>query len=189
MTRIKWKISLKAKTASALILSILLFSLCAFADVKVEGWRSQSYDYIISNINDYPDYVFLTSSAIWGWEHASLINKTGSFGGGYQLDGFIVNAISAQDFDTEKFLSHKDEFSPDTVNCTDYCRNNPRILSSNITLDKAVSVKEILPVEKIEVYLKIDNITSHSLNLSKTGMLYYYDNGTTQEMPVDYVPE
>ncbi|VVB72597.1 Uncharacterised protein [uncultured archaeon] len=185
MTCIRMGIGPGGRIAIAIILAALLLFHCAFADVKVEGWISQNCKYIISNINDYPDYVFLTSSDIWGWEQASLIDKNGTFGGGYKLDSFIVHAARAQDFDRERFFRHRDESSPGYVNCTDYCMDNPKIVSSNITLDKAISINEILPLEKIECYLKIDNITSQRLNLSRTRMLYYYENGSTQEMPVE----
>ncbi len=164
------------------ILVILLLLPCASADVKVEGWREQSYDYVISNINDFPDYVFLTSSAIWGWEYASVINSTGHFGGGYKLDSFIVHAVKASDFDWQEFSGQENASDLQAVNCTDYCQNNALIVSSNLTLPKAASVQEIIPLQKIEIYLKVNNITSQALNISKTRMVYYYSNGTVQEM-------
>ena len=187
MTRLGWRIWLnRRKIKAALISAVLLLSLCALADVKVEGWRDLSYDYIISNINDYPDYVLLTSSNIWGWKYASMINSTGSFGNGYKLDDFIVHAIKASDFDRDLFLSHRDEYDPNTVNCTDYCQNNSKIVSSSsLMLPKATSIEEILALEKIEVFLKIDNITDQALNISKTKTLYYYENGTVQELLPD----
>lgn len=164
------------------ILVVLLLLPCASADVKVEGWREQSYDYVISNINDFPDYVFLTSSAIWGWEYATVINSTGHFGGGYKLDSFIVHAVKASDFDRQEFSGQGNVSDQEAVNCTDYCQNNALIVSSNLTLPKATSVQEMIPLQKIEVYLKVNNITSQDLNISKTRMLYYYSNGTVQEM-------
>jgi hypothetical protein len=186
MTRLGWKIWLfKGKIKAALITAVLLLSLCALADVKVEGWKDLSYDYIISNINDYPDYVFLTSSNIWGWKYASLINSTGSFGKGYKLDDFKVHAIKASDFDRDLFLRERDEYDLNTVNCTDYCQNNTNIVSSSLMLPKATSIEEILALEKIEVFLKIDNITNQALNISKTKTLYYYENGTVQELLPD----
>lgn len=164
------------------ILVILLLLPCASADVKVDGWREQSYDYVISNINDFPDYVFLTSSAIWGWEYASVIDSTGHFGGGYKLDSFIVHAVKASDFDWKEFSGQGNVSDQEAVNCTDYCQNNALIISSNLTLPKATSVQEIIPLQKIEVYLKVENITSQALNISKTRMVYHYSNGTVQEM-------
>ncbi len=184
MTRRGWMIWLPGrKIGIVALLAVLLLSFGALADIKVEGWRDQSYDYIISNVNDFPDYVFLTSSAIWGWDYASLINSTGSFGGGYKLDSFIVHAMRASDFNRDKFFSQRDENDRETVNCTGYCQDNPKIVSSNLTLPKSISVEEMIPLEKIEVYLKVDGITDQALNISKIKMLYYYENGTVQELP------
>jgi len=165
---------------AALALAALLLP-CAYADVKVEGWREQSYDYTITNINDFPDYVFLTSSVIWGWEYASVLNGTGSFGGGYKLDGFHVHAIRSANFDKERFFRLKQENDQDAVNCTDYCRNNAEIVSSNLSLPRSVSVQETVPLQKILVQLKVEDITDRTLNISKTKMLYYYANGTVRE--------
>jgi hypothetical protein len=173
------------KIKATLISTVLLLSLCASADVKVEGWKDLYYDYIISNINDYSDYIFLTSSNIHGWEYASLINSTGLFGKGYKLDDFIVHAIKTSDFNRDLFFSHRDEYDPNTVNCTDYCQDNSKIVSSSLMLPKAISVEEILALEKIEVFLKIDNITDQALDISKTKTLYYYENGTIQEILPD----
>jgi len=171
------------KTAVLALLGLLLLSFGVLADVKVEGWRDQSYDYLISNMNDFPGYVFLTSSAIWGWDYASLINSTGSFGGGYKLDGFIVHAMETSDFDRDKFFSQRDQYDQEIVNCTKYCQDNPRIVSANLTLPKSISVEERIPLSKIEVYLNVDSISDQALNISKTKMLYYYENGTIQELP------
>lgn len=165
---------------SALVIAALLLP-CAYADIKVEGWREQRYDYTITNISDYPDYVFLTSSAIRGWEYASVLDKTGSFGGGYKLDGFYVHAIRSSDFNAARFFSQRDEYDRDVANCADYCQNNPNIASSSLFLPKAVSVQEAISLEKIKVFLKVDGIADQVLNISKVKMLYYYTNGTVKE--------
>jgi hypothetical protein len=167
----------------AFFLTVILLTLSASADVPVEGMKQADYNYVISNIKDYPDYVFLTSSAIWGWSYASIINSTGDFGGGYKLDSFQLHAIKASDFERAKFFAARDQYNQEIANCTDYCRDNPKIVSSNLTLPKATSVNEILPLEKIEVDLRIDSITDQALKISKTKMLYYYENGTVQEFP------
>lgn len=171
------------KIAVVALLGLLLLSFCVLADLKVEGWREQSYEYIISNVNDFPDYVFLTSSAMQGWDYASLVNSAGTFGGGYKFDSFIVHAMRASDFDRDKFFSQRDKYDQETVNCTQYCQDNPRIVSANLTLPKSISVEERIPLKKIEVYLKVDSISDQALNISKTKMLYYYENGTIQELP------
>lgn len=191
----------------AFSVAVLLLSLSASADVPVEGMKQADYTYVISNIKDYPEYVFLTSSAIWGWKDAAIINSTGTFGGGYKLDSYEVHAIRASDFDRQKFLAAKDEYDREIANCEDYCRDNPKIvspnltcsmamfsiwvrsgrdnpkiISSNLTLPKATSVKEIIPLKKIEVDLRIDGVTDEALKITRTKMLYYYENGTVQEL-------
>jgi len=176
------------KIAAVALSGLLLLSFCVLADLLVEGWRDQSYEYIISNVNDFPDYVFLTSSALTnsamqGWDDASLVNSAGTFSGGYKFDSFIVHAMKTSDFDRDKFFSQRDQYDQETVNCTKYCQDNPRIVSANLTLPKSISVEERIPLKKIEVYLKVDSISDQALNISKTKMLYYYENGTIQELP------
>ena len=166
----------------AAIFSMLLLSQFALADVRVEGWKEVEYRYIISNIKDYPEYLFLTSSAIWGWEYASVINSMGEFGGGYKLDSFIVNSIKRSNLEQEKIIGEEGSGDQQTFNCTDYCQDNSYIVSSDLSLPKATSMKEEQEVDGIEVYLRIDDISDKSLNLSKTKMLYYYQNGTTAEL-------
>jgi len=168
---------------AAVVLAVALLLPCALADIKVEGWREQRYDYVITNIGDFPDYLFLTSSAIWGWDDTRILNSTGSFGGGYKLDAFIVHAVPASNFDQQRFYRQAEVDTQESMNCTDYCQSNAFTVSSNLSLPKATQVQETVPLEKIEVHLKIDSITAQALGLSKTEMLYYYSNGTIQEMP------
>jgi hypothetical protein len=168
----------------AAIFSMLLLSQFVLADVRVEGWEEVEYKYIISNIKDYPEYLFLTNSAIWGWEYASVINSTGEFGGGYKLDGFVVNSIKRSNLgqQQERLFGQNGSDDLQTFNCTDYCQDNSDIVSSDLSLPKATSMKEDQGVDGIEVYLKIEDINDQSLNLSKVKMLYYYQNGTIAEV-------
>ncbi|MDM7934606.1 MAG: hypothetical protein QUS08_04355 [Methanothrix sp.] len=162
---------------------LLMISPSALADVKVEGWRDLSYEYRITNIGDFPDYVFLASSAIWGFEYTTLINSSGRFGGGYKLDQFVVHAVRASEFDQERFLSQEDERG--TFNCTGYCQSIEGLVTSNLTLPRSTSVEEILPLERIEVLLEVEGITERGLDISRRAMLYYYQNGTVQELLPD----
>lgn len=169
--------------AVALLISIALIS-SGSADVKIEGMRDHYYDYNITNIKDYPDYVFLTSSVIYKWEYASLVNRTtGLFSGGYKLDNFRLHAIAASDFDSGKFFRQRDKNNPESINCTEYCQNNSKMVTADLTLPVAISLNESMGVERIEVLLKIDDITNESLNISRTRTQYYYQNGTVEEHP------
>jgi hypothetical protein len=166
----------------ASLISIALFS-SGLADILIKGEKNYNYEYNITNIKDYPDYIFLTSSVIHKWEYTSIINSTtGLFGGGYKLDRFRLHAIAASDFDRDLFFSQRDQYNPERVNCTEYCQNNSQIATANLALPVAISLNESMGVDRIEVFLKIDDITNESLNISRTGMQYYYQNGTVKEV-------
>jgi hypothetical protein len=168
--------------ATGALIAIVLLSSCS-ADILIKGERNYNYDYNITNIKDYPEYVFLTSSAIWNWAYTSIINSaTGHFGGGYKLDGFHLHAIAVSDFDQNMFFSQRDENDPERVNCTEYCQNNSKIVTSDLTLPVAISLNESMGVDRVEVYLRIDEITNESLNVSRTGTQYYFQNGTVKEL-------
>jgi hypothetical protein len=112
--------------AIAVLISAALFS-CSSADILIKGEQNYNYDYNITNIKDYPNYVFLTSSGIWNWKYTSVINSsTGLFGGGYKLDHFLLHAIAASDFDQNLFFSHRDEHSNETSTAQSTARTTPR---------------------------------------------------------------
>jgi hypothetical protein len=166
----------------ASLISIALFS-SGLADILIKGEKNYNYEYNITNIKDYPDYVFLTSSVIHRWQYTSIINSTtGLFGGGYKLDSFRLHAAAASDFDKELFFRQRDQYNPESVNCTEYCQNNTQIATSNLTFPVAISLNESMGVDRIDVYLKIDDITNESLNISRTRTQYYYQNGTVEEL-------
>ncbi|MFH0968694.1 MAG: hypothetical protein V1862_13525, partial [Methanobacteriota archaeon] len=62
------------------------------ADIPIEGMKQYNYQYVINNSFEYPDYLFLTSSEIWNFEHPFIV-VNGTFSGGYKLDGFVLHAM------------------------------------------------------------------------------------------------
>lgn len=93
-----------------IVLALITVSLlqAAYADIAVEGISDYSFHYNISNLGQFPDYVFLTSSAIWGWDYPQVISD-GTFGGGYKLDGFVLHAILSSDLDMERLGPGNDD--------------------------------------------------------------------------------
>lgn len=172
-------------TALLLLLPLLLLVSGAYADVPIPGMSGYNNQYIISNIGDYSDYLFLTSSAIWGWEYTSLVDRaTGTFGGGYKLDGFLLHAVKASDFNASIFAA---DSSKGDVDCTGYCRGNSKIVSSRINLPVSTLVNDTIPLSQITVYLKVNSINDTSLNITKDRTVYKYDNGTSLEAPVQEI--
>jgi hypothetical protein len=47
---------------AAAALSVLMLASVGCADIAIEGIKQYDYNYSITNLNDYPDYVFLTSA-------------------------------------------------------------------------------------------------------------------------------
>jgi hypothetical protein len=174
----------------AITLSMLMLASIGCADIAVEGMRQYDYNYSITNLGEYPDYVFLTSSAIWGWEFASEINGTGSFSGGYKLDGFQVHAIKAKDLDQGMLNGSASDDEAQAAR-KEYFEGNKDIVSSNLTLPVAASLEEALGLKNITVHLKVNSINESSLNISETEVVYGYLDGRTEELPVedDNIPD
>lgn len=164
---------------AALLLTIPLLVSGAYADMPIPGMKGYDNQYVISNIGDYPDYLFLTSSAIWGWGYTSPVDQaTGSFGGGYKLDSFLLHAVKASDFNASIFPAGS---RAGDVDCTAYCQGNSKIVSSSINLPVSKLVNDTLPLSKITVYLNVNSINDTSLNITRSRTVYQYDNGTSLE--------
>jgi hypothetical protein len=172
----------------ALIFGLVLVALfpSAQADVAVEGWGQYNYNYVITNIGDYPDYVFLTSSGIWGWEHITVIeNRTGSFGGGYKLDSFQVNAIKSSKLDWNALKDEGEVINEEDKPRVDFFEDNPNIASSNLNLPVATSLEDTQNIDDITVYLKVNSIEGRSINLSETRVVYRYLDGHIETIPIN----
>lgn len=148
------------------------------ADVPIEGITQYTYQYVINNTADYPDYVFLTSSEIWGFEHPSLVIN-GTFGGGYKLDGFILHAMKDTDLDTtvKEKISSADQGD---TNVTAYFTSIP-LATSDILLPISSGMDETIPLSNITVLLQVEEIRGNELNVTKVKTVLGFENGTIQE--------
>ncbi len=169
---------------AAAALSVLMLASVGCADIAIEGIKQYDYNYSITNLNDYPDYVFLTSSTIWGWEYASEVGSTGAFSGGYKLDGFQLHAIKSEDLDRGMLKSND---SDDKIKAArkEYFENNKNIVSSNLTLPVAASLEEALGLKSIDVFIEVNSINESALDISETKVVYSYLDGRTEELPVE----
>jgi len=148
------------------------------ADIAVTGMKQQTYQYIINNTEDYPDYQFLTSSEIWNYEYPSLVIN-GTFGGGYKLDGFILHAIRQNDLDpaVRAELNTSDH---EKKNLSVYFESAP-MATSDLLLPVATTLNETLQVQNLTVILRIDEISNRTLNVTRLKTIYQYENGTSSE--------
>jgi hypothetical protein len=170
---------------AAILLPLLFLASGAYADVPIPGMKGYDNNYVISNIGDYPNYLFLTSSTIWGWKYTSLIDHaTGSFGGGYKLDGFYLHAAKESDFNESIFSASSGD---NRIDCTDYCKGNQKIVSSDIDLPVSKTVNNTIPLSQITVYLKVNSINDTDLDVTMGRIVYTYSNGTSLEAPLQSI--
>lgn len=162
-----------------------LFS-AASADIAVEGVSTYSYQYTITNFEQFSDHIFLTSSAIWGWEYPFII-QDGTFGGGYKLDGFVLHAIPSADIDPDKItdLNASDTLSDETneSGASSYLADLP-FLTANISLPKGAFFEDKLGIENVTVNLNITTLNETSFDAIKESALFGYRDGTVLQVPM-----
>ena len=88
---------------------LILFSLCLIifpfvsADVLTPGFHGISINNYIANINDFPNYVFVSGGGInTGMCPIQIINNTGQIGDYYKFCSVFVYAIPKDNFDINK---------------------------------------------------------------------------------------
>lgn len=155
------------------IISIFILSVTlpvAFADIIEPGMKEVKFHYTISNIDKYPDYVFLihgTPSPTY-----EIINSSEfSF---YKLSTVSVYAIKKTNFNETELSG--------SANFDSYFKNNPDIIKSNIKLDgsyKQVNIND--PLEKAHVILDITSINGSTMEINKSKVIFTYTDGTSQE--------
>jgi hypothetical protein len=163
-----------------LILGLGILIPALYADVAVEGVSTYSYQYDIVNAGDFPDYIFLTSSAIWGWEYPQII-ENGTFGGGYKLDAFVFHAIPAADIDLNRITAgNTEESSADAAEENDtqaYLSSLP-FLTANVTLPVGAFYEDKLGIENVTVNLSITALNATAFEVKKESALFGMKNGS-----------
>lgn len=171
------------------ILVVISIIPATFADIAVEGVSQYDYQYKILNYEDFPDYLFITSSAIWGWEYPQVVTN-GTFGGGYKLDGFILHAVPMTNADP-KLSDIIDELnSPSSESnqvdgspYSDYFSTHP-VLTANISLPVGTFYEDTLGIDNVSVYLTITNLDGTSFNLTKDEAVFGYTSDQVIKVPL-----
>jgi hypothetical protein len=160
------------RSAALLLIVAAIAVTTAYADVPVPGKEEFKINYRITNIGDFPDWLFITSSTIFGWEYAQVINDTGTFGGGYKLDEFLLHGIREMYIDLARFKA----------NPKSYAKEDNRFVLANLSLPVSRLVDERAALAGIEVLLEVDGINDQRFDVSMTEVIYRYKDGTTEEL-------
>ncbi len=168
------------------ISALIFYPAFVSADIAVPGMVNKGITYVISNIKDYPGYIFIANSAIWGEEYATLVDSNGLFGGGgYKLDGYILVAIPADSIPGNVLADLKngsDNGTPQAVK--DFMKNSKGTIKSPDSLAKTKLVNEKIPLDSIIVAINIGNMSGKELSVSQKNITYIYKDGTTEKINI-----
>ncbi|MBI5680877.1 MAG: hypothetical protein HZC47_08295 [Methanobacterium sp.] len=154
------------------LLIILSIPSAVFADVIEPGTKQVGLTYKISNIQNYPDYIFLAHGTP-APEYALLNSSEFSF---YKLSTFSIYAIKKSDFNENELKSM------DTSEIDNFFKNDPRVIKSKIMLEGSYgTVGMSNPLENATVILEITSLNGNNLEIKKSKVVYAYIDGSTQE--------
>ncbi|MEA3292995.1 MAG: hypothetical protein U9P88_00760 [Patescibacteria group bacterium] len=122
--------------------------------------------YEISNINDYPNYVF-----VFNEKRATghkVISQRDCF-------SFYKNGL------TSIYAIPKEEFNESELNREFFEGNNPKLIKSNIQLNGFGLVQENDPLQKAVITLDIQSLSENSFDIQKSKVTYTFTDGTSEE--------
>jgi hypothetical protein len=144
----------------------------AFADVIEPGEKVITFDYQLTNIQDYPDYVFVLHGTP-GPTMQVLNSSEFSF---YKLSTCYIYAIPKSVFNQVNWDKMND------TELEEFLRNDSRVARSNLSLEGLYgSVNMGNPLESALVLLRIDSIQGNNLKIQKTKVIYGYSGGQKNE--------
>lgn len=151
---------------------ILLLPQMAAADVIIEGTKSISYGFEISNMYDYAGYVFLAHSQ--GPMDGYKIMVQGTSASFYKFSTPTVYAI-----EKNKFNEADVGITPEEIKT--YFENNNDLIPSGIEMDIISTVPDTDPTNSILDVLEIKSLDADGFELVKSKVVYTYTDGSTEE--------
>ena len=157
------------------LLSVFLFlTPAAFADVIEPGQKVITYDYKLTNIDNFPDFVFI----LHGMPNPSLEILNSSVFNFYKLSTCSIYAVPKTVFNNVQL----DKMNESQVE--EFLNNDSRVARSNLELEgiyKTVSSND--PLNSALVLLEIKSINDTNLDIQKTRVVYGYSDGKNDEKP------
>ena len=169
----------KSKTTILIFMLItLLLLICmtnASADLINLGEKSASYSYILSNIDDYDNYVFLLyGTTNYGPMTQPQIINSGDAIFFYKAVRPSIYAVKSTEFN-ESILYDYDNFN-------NYFENDPTVLHSNIVLEPIYNIiPENDPLVSSQVILEITTLDDTQFDIKKTSIIFTYEDGSSEE--------
>jgi hypothetical protein len=164
----------KSSYLLVLLMTLVLITGTVSADVITPGEKNIHLSYQLSNIADYPNYVFI----LHGTPNPSMEVLNSSQFTFYKLSSCSIYAVPQTVFN-EVQLNRMDEDQVST-----FLSNDSRVARSNLELKSLYgSVPDSDPLDSALIILKINSIHGNTLDLQKDKIIYTYTNGQTIEQP------
>lgn len=165
-----------SKSGQILVFLFILLSLMgtSSADVIDPGEKNVPYSYKISNIQDFPDYVFI----LHGIPNPSIELLNSSEFSFYKLSTCSIYAVPRNLYNQMQI----DQMNESQV--SEFLNNDSRVARSSLKLDGAYgNVNQANPLDNALIILNIKSITGNNLNIHKEKIIYGYKNGQNVEKP------
>lgn len=165
-----------SRSGQVLVLLLILLSIMgtSSADVINPGEKNVPFNYKITNIQDYPDYVFI----LHGTPNPSMeVLNTSEFSF-YKLSTCSIYAVPRNVFN-EVQMNQMDE-----TQLSAFLNNDTRVARSNLKLEGTYgNVNQANPLETALIILNIKSIQGNNLDIQKDKIIYGYNNGQNIEKP------
>ncbi|AUB56187.1 hypothetical protein [Methanobacterium subterraneum] len=165
-----------SKSVQILILLLILLSTMGIssADVINPGEKNVPFSYQISNIQDYPDYVFI----LHGTPNPSIEVLNSSEFSFYKLSTCSIYAVPRKVYNDVQ-MNQMDENQVD-----EFIKNDSRVARSSLKLEGTYgNVNEANPLETALIILNIKSIQGNNLDIQNEKIIYGYNNGLKVEKP------
>ena len=152
-------------------LVLLIMPSMVSADITPLGYKYIYPDFQVSNIDNYPDYIFTTSfqDPMCGHE---IINQDECIS--FYWSSQTIYAIKKSDFNEEKIET---KYGGNIF----YFKPNFSFVSFNLEIERIGYIPETDPREKVVDVLEITSLSEDDFEIRKSKVIYTYTDGTTEE--------
>lgn len=159
-----------------LIFLIIMVSITGIssADVINPGEKNIPFSYQLSNIQNYPDYIFI----LHGTPNPSMEVLNSSEFSFYKLSTCSVYAVPVAVFNQMQVNEMND------TQVSEFLTSDTRVARSALKLEGSYgTINEANPLQSALIILNIDSIQGNNLDIQKEKVIYTYSSGHKVEAP------
>ena len=139
----------------------------AYADVIPDGHHSVEHCFRVSNMSKYSDYTFISRSFLVNFADSNWVNSV-----------IVMDSCNGFNRGVKKLQICTTKEKVDLQNF----HTNKTICSNILEIQFAGFIRNGEPIQKIIDVLEVDKPTDAELYIKKLKMVYYYNDGTSEEL-------